>query len=47
MDNIVDGNIINEKKQRVNERIEQTKAQIENVNFTLGLELNREQKNIV
>ena len=44
MDNIVDGNIINEKKQRVNERIEQTKAQIENVNFTLGLELNREQK---
>ena len=37
MDNIVDGNIINEKKQRVNERIEQT-------NFTLGLELNREQK---
>ena len=44
MDNIVDGNIINEKKQRVNERIEQTKAQIENVNFALGLELNREQK---
>ena len=44
MDNIVEGNIINEKKQRVNERIEQTKAQIENVNFALELELNREQK---
>lgn len=28
----------------MNERIEQTKAQIENVNFALGLELNREQK---
>ena len=44
MDNIVEGNIINEKKQRVNERIEQTKAQIKNVNFALELELNREQK---
>ena len=44
MDNIVEGNIINEKKQRVNERIEQTKAQIENVNFAIELELNREQK---
>ena len=35
------------RNKEVNERIEQTKAQIENVNFTLGLELNREQKNIV
>lgn len=44
MDDIVEGNIINEKKKRVNKRIEQTKAQIENVNFALELELNREQK---
>lgn len=44
MDDIVEGNIINEKKKRVNKRIEQIKAQIENVNFALELELNREQK---
>lgn len=44
MDNIVDNNIIEEKKQRINERIKQTKAQINNADFTLTLDLNNSQK---
>ncbi|MBM6929956.1 glycosyltransferase [[Clostridium] spiroforme] len=45
MDSIVEGSIIEEKKQRVNERIEQTKLQINNVDFALSLNLDNEQKN--
>lgn len=44
MNNIVEGNVIEEKKQRVNKRMEQTKAQINNVNFALTLDLDNNQK---
>lgn len=44
MDNIVEGSIIEEKKQRVNGRTEQTKAQINNVDFALGLNLKTNQR---
>lgn len=44
MNNIVEGNVIEEKKQRVNKRIEQTKAQINNVDFALTLDLDDQQK---
>lgn len=44
MDNIVDNSIINEKRERVNKRIVQTKEQIKNVNFALKLELSNTQK---
>lgn len=44
MDNIVEGSIIEEKKQRVNERIEQTELQVKNADFALTLNLDDEQK---
>lgn len=46
MENIVDNNVIDEKKARINERITQTKEQLKNVNFTLGLKLDSNQKNL-
>lgn len=44
MDNIVEGSLIEEKKERVNYRIEQTQLQINNVDFALSLNLNNKQK---
>lgn len=44
MDNIVEGNIIEEKKMRVNQRIMQTMEQIKNTEFALTLNLDLKQK---
>lgn len=46
MDNIVEGNIIEEKKMRVNQRIMQTKEQIKNTEFALTLDLDSKQKDL-
>ena len=46
MDNIIEGNIVEEKKQRVNQRIYQTKEQIKNAEFALTLDLNSHQKEL-
>ncbi|MGN1181931.1 MAG: glycosyltransferase [Faecalibacillus sp.] len=44
MDNVVEGSIIKEKKQRVKERIIQTREQIKNTEFALTLDLDSHQK---
>ena len=46
MDNIVEGNIIEEKKMRVNQRIMQTMEQINNTEFALTLDLDLKQKEL-
>ena len=46
MDNIVEGNIIEEKKMRVNQRIMQTMEQIKNTEFALTLNLDLKQKDL-
>ena len=46
MDNIVEGNIIEEKKMRVNQRIMQTMEQIKNTEFALTLNLDSKQKDL-
>lgn len=44
MDEIIEGDVIEEKKSRINKRIEYTKAQLSNVIFALTLNLNSKQK---